>query len=332
MVKHLLYISLLTFLIVGCSEDKAEESEAAEKQKKEETTYEYIPDMYQEQAIEAYVDYGIEEPEVEDWYPAEDQDDVWHMYMGPNFAFKQSFRMLGEFSEGIAAALDEDGWLFVDSTGKEVFRIAYDIRIRHHELAGYDWCDGFSDGLCRVEKDGKVGYIDTSGELVIPCKYADGGDFMHDLGWVAIEEASDDPAYPNLLHGLIGRNGEEVIEPKYERIDNFVNGFARIWHGYEMTWINRFGDLIFPLRRGEAWDFSEGLLFFTPLDEDNDALYEEMYVIDTSGNIVLPGPYGYDGEFFEGKAQTIIDGVCVEIDTKGNVLREMPEWGCPEGC
>lgn len=38
-----------------------------------------------------------------------------------------------------------------------------------------EWDDAysFSEGLSSVEKDGKYGFIDTTGNVVIPCEYED---------------------------------------------------------------------------------------------------------------------------------------------------------------
>lgn len=39
----------------------------------------------------------------------------------------------------------------------------------------YEDVGSFSEGLACVKKDGKIGYIDKSGEVVIPFEYEDGG-------------------------------------------------------------------------------------------------------------------------------------------------------------
>ena len=42
----------------------------------------------------------------------------------------------------------------------------------------YDELYPFSEGMAAVKKDGKYGYINTKGELVIPCQFGYASDFI----------------------------------------------------------------------------------------------------------------------------------------------------------
>ncbi|RLI97118.1 MAG: hypothetical protein DRO96_01495 [Candidatus Aenigmatarchaeota archaeon] len=48
----------------------------------------------------------------------------------------------------------------------------------------YDFVDSFSERLARVEKNGKWGFIDKKGKVVIPLEYDDAGSFSEGLAWV----------------------------------------------------------------------------------------------------------------------------------------------------
>lgn len=61
-------------------------------------------------------------------------------------------------------------YLFVNNKGE----IALD-------LSEYDSVRPFSEGLAIVERDGKFGYVDQSGEVVVPIKYSDAYDFKNGL-------------------------------------------------------------------------------------------------------------------------------------------------------
>ena len=52
-----------------------------------------------------------------------------------------------------------------------------------------DWDDAsvFSEGLAYVGKNGKYGYIDTSGKLVIPCEWDDAGIFDEGIAPVEMD-------------------------------------------------------------------------------------------------------------------------------------------------
>ena len=71
---------------------------------------------------------------------------------------------------------------------------------------GYDFVDEYSEGLAWVRLNGKYGFIDKSGTLVIPCMY-DYADSFHDgLAWVGL----------NGKDGFIDKSGTEVIPCKYD--------------------------------------------------------------------------------------------------------------------
>lgn len=54
-----------------------------------------------------------------------------------------------------------NGWVFVDDNGQAVLTLDQD----------YDTVLDFSSGLAPVWKDGKAGFIDRTGEEVVPCRY-----------------------------------------------------------------------------------------------------------------------------------------------------------------
>ena len=49
---------------------------------------------------------------------------------------------------------------------------------------GYDDIDCLSDGLARIERDGKYGFIDKTGKVVIPLNYDDAWYFSEGLAAV----------------------------------------------------------------------------------------------------------------------------------------------------
>ena len=52
----------------------------------------------------------------------------------------------------------------------------------------YEWYGNFSDGLAALYKDGKYGYIDTTGKVVIPFVFSHAGYFGDGLAYVEIGE------------------------------------------------------------------------------------------------------------------------------------------------
>ncbi|MBR3455958.1 MAG: WG repeat-containing protein [Bacteroidaceae bacterium] len=86
-----------------------------------------------------------------------------NIYMDPTG--KELFRTqrFGRFNDGLSQERSENGLIgFKDKTGKVVIP------------AQFDYAGEFSDGMCWVTKPGSddIGYIDTTGKLVVPCLYA----------------------------------------------------------------------------------------------------------------------------------------------------------------
>ncbi len=86
-------------------------------------------------------------------------------------------------------------------------------------LKGYDKIGPYNKkGWARVEKGGKVGYIDMSGTEVIECIYDEVYPF----------EKGRAKIVKNGKYGLVRETGEVYVEPKYDYIGPFVNGLAII--------------------------------------------------------------------------------------------------------
>lgn len=104
--------------------------------------------------------------------------------------------------------------------------------------AQFEKANQFSEGLALVQKDGKWGYINKKGEMVIPPKFEDAGDFFSDRAFVQEEE--------NGLYGYINRKGKYVIAPQFRKAKPFSNGLAIV----EIDWqepkcIDRTGKVMF---------------------------------------------------------------------------------------
>ncbi len=81
--------------------------------------------------------------------------------------------------------------------------IGHDGKVR--ATVDYHLWDEFSEGLVVAEQDGKFGFVNTSGELVIPCKFDWVCPFKEGLAWAKGDE----------YYGFIDRTGEFAIPPQY---------------------------------------------------------------------------------------------------------------------
>ena len=71
------------------------------------------------------------------------------------------------------------------------------------------------------KKDGKYGYVDKKGNVVVDYIYDDATE-QNEYGFVAVKK--------NGLWGAIDKEGKEVIEPKYNLENNLKIDFIGKWH------------------------------------------------------------------------------------------------------
>lgn len=101
----------------------------------------------------------------------------------------------------------------------------YDMSRREYVTgAEFDHAWVFSEGLAGVEIDGLAGFIDSSGEIVIPLQYefSEGLDYLFEGGYAKVY--ARDSYYSGLLTGLIDRKGTVVLPIEYNYVGSPLNG------------------------------------------------------------------------------------------------------------
>ncbi|MBR6466454.1 MAG: WG repeat-containing protein [Bacteroidales bacterium] len=164
----------------------------------------------------------------------------------------------------------------------------------------YDYVGNFSEGLAYVRRNGKYGYIDTTGRKVIPCSreykfvnlfdfYAPAStDFHEGLACVIKEDK----------WGYIDKTGREVIPCIYDDASVFSDGLAKVSFEGKRFYIDRTGKEV--LTAGKDWDvFKEGLARIT---KDGKTGF-----VDKVGNEVIPCKYDGASMFCEGMASVCQD-------------------------
>lgn len=145
----------------------------------------------------------------------------------------------GAFSEGLAAVFRDGNWGYINKQGMEVIPCKLNAANKFHDGCAYVqdsegfWCyintkgskvpkrNFFYDGLAKIERNGEYGFINTKGEVAIPCKYDDAQDFSN--GMAAVMRGGK--------YGYINTKGEEVIPCKFDKVYGFFEGRAAIMIG-----------------------------------------------------------------------------------------------------
>lgn len=159
------------------------------------------------------------------------------------------FDWVQSFSEGLAAVFkngNNSRTYFIDKLGNTIF-------------SSIGLCSSFSDGMAATYNGEKVGYINNTGRIVIPNRYAlrtGDNDYHFSNGLALVAKELFGPRH------FINKKGEVVVPSnKYRDKRPFHDGLACVDGGY----INNKGDEIIPpgILYGQRSDFSEGMAWIT---------------------------------------------------------------------
>lgn len=177
----------------------------------------------------------------------------------------------------------------------------------------YDYAFDFSEGLALVKENGKFGYIDTKGNVAINFQFEDP---LTRMG--SVVRKSDIGLFKNGLacvkmngkYGYIDKKGNVIVDFKFNSASAFYDGLAFTDTGY----IDKSGNVVISSDEYTIIfrDFSDGLVC---------AKKNEKYgFIDTKGNVVIDFQYDKAFDFSEGLACVSKNDKYGYIDKNGNVI------------
>lgn len=178
----------------------------------------------------------------------------------------------------------------------------------------FDFAYDFSDGLAGVVKNGKLGFIDKTGKTVIPYTYRFDseayGTFSDGLA-CAIKDRN---------HLVLDKSGKMVSNLGSDVVvfDSFREGLVLVgvydMGDYAKGFVSKTGEKVVPFIYDDANSFSEGLAYVI---KDGKAGY-----IDREGKTVIPFIYDSGGSFSEGLAVVEKNGVYCIIDKSGKKVAD----------
>jgi hypothetical protein len=102
----------------------------------------------------------------------------------------------------------------------------------------------------QIVRDGKWGFMDRTGRVVIPPAFADERDFFHGLAAVAL---------PERKWGFIDESGKLSITARFDEVRDFIEELAPVRIGRKWGYIDTSGRMVIELRFQSAGEFHEGL-------------------------------------------------------------------------
>ena len=167
-----------------------------------------------------------------------------------------------------------------------------------------------SNALFSVRINGKVGFIDNSGKIIINPQFDNANEFSEGLAAISVDKK----------WGFIDKNGKIVINPQFDGVNDFKEGFATICIGCDYLYganrisadnkrferipvkfgyINKNGKIVITPQFDWAYGFQEGLA------QVEIGINGKWGYIDKTGKLVIQ-PQFYDIEF----GQTSDEGFC----------------------
>ncbi len=231
------------------------------------------------------------------------------------------------FSDGMVQIKLKDNWGYLNTKGELAIEAIYDEATLFRDglavvVKGTDFFilskDGkeskinvpnikktspFSEGLAVLSiMDGKKGFINTDGKLVIEAKFVSAGHFTNGMAW-----AKND----NKELGYIDKTGAWVIEPIFMAGKNFdkTSGLARVKYKDKWAYVTMKGEVIY-VNDTDLWgDFYNGLA--KGRKDDKLGFY------DKTGNYVIEPQFESVRDFKNGFAAAKLNGKWGMINTTG---------------
>jgi hypothetical protein len=254
------------------------------------------------------------------------------------------------FVFGYAPVAVGNKWGIVDKRGKFIVEPIY------------DYAGGFGpEGLAGVLKENKIGFVDTTGNLVIPFKYywtrpwATTPDYpFFTSGLIAVIDAKDEGKINEGKVGCLNTKGTLVIPAIYDYISYFWGGVATAKMLDKIVLIDTLGNVLLEPKgiHNESLYFENGYSVFYSEDgragmikRDGKIILEPKYngidpfsegfaavqingnengvtsgFIDTTGHFVFGRTFGFVRNFNQGYAAVEIDGKWGFIDKTGKTV------------
>lgn len=164
-----------------------------------------------------------------------ENDKFGYINTSGDYVIEPQFEIAKNFSGNLAAAIQDKKWGFIDTSGKWVIQ------------PEYDKVKAFNAGYALVLKDKQWNYIDRSNNILstpVKEKYYD---FNADgVAFFRIDKKL----------GLLGTDGKLIIEPTYDVIKPFVEGYARVKNNEKWGMIDKKGTVFIPLEYSEIGSYN----------------------------------------------------------------------------
>lgn len=118
--------------------------------------------------------------------------------------------------------------------------------------AKYDKVQPFRGDYAKVKLGEKWGIIDSKANEILPCNYDELGTVSDGMIKVGVKSG-----YSSMKYGFLNLDGEVVLEPKYEKCQDFSNGYGAVYSDYNWYFIGKNGKSAFKNNKVK-WFYGDG--------------------------------------------------------------------------
>ncbi|WP_298788286.1 WG repeat-containing protein [uncultured Campylobacter sp.] len=214
-------------------------------------------------------------------------------------AVGKNFMVTGTFSDGLCVVFIGEQIFFMDENGRFTVRLA----------PGMDFKTSFTEGLAGIAKNGKFGFIDKTGRVVVEPKFDDMGIAFKD-GAILVGEMK----CGRMKYGYVDKSGRTIIPPRYDEATYFSEGLASVRIADKWSVIDKSGATVSKLNLGRPVTFKEGL---APVK------FNGLYgFVNKDASVVIEPKFELASLFSEGLAAVKSGGKWGFIDKSGNFAIE----------
>lgn len=156
--------------------------------------------------------------------------------------------------------------------------------------------------MAEVKQNGKWGFIDRKGNVVITPQFDSTDKFSGGLACVSL----------NGKHGLINKTGKFVIPAEYDMIEVTSEDLVSFKKDGKYGYMDKTGNILIPARFEQCYGFNEGMAAVE--------VNGKWGFIDIKGELTIPAQYTCVVSFSEGLAAVEIDDKWGAIDQAGNLV------------
>lgn len=202
------------------------------------------------------------------------------------------YKMVNDFKEGMALVETDNGIGFINEQGAEI--VPPDGK--------YQWGRDFSEGMAIVGKKNEkgwrdyAGFINKSGEVIIPLVYQDANNFGEGLA----------PVKKDNKWGFIDKSGKTIIPFDYYEAYTFSCSLAEV-HKKDSAdfysksgYIDKKGKIVIPIIYKSVSEFHKLSPGYRAFVHDNDDKY---YLIDDKGNKLFDFGYTYEQNLYNSQSK-----------------------------